>query len=233
MEILNALKNQIIVSIQAMPDEPLYDEVCICAMAKSVVNLGGACALRLAGARDIKNIKKIFNNNIIVIGITKPDKIPKNYKELVYITPTVSDCKKVIEAGADIVAFDGTMRPRENNEQLSDLIKYIKSQNKLAMADISTFEEAQNAAFLGCDIISTTLSGYTAHTQNNPDRPDFELAMKIKEKLNVFTILEGKVWDKNDIKKAFECKADAVVVGSAITRPQLIYKRLKEGIVDE
>ncbi len=226
--ILNKIKNEIIVSIQAMPDEPLYNEICINALAKSVIELGGTKVVRLAGSRDIKNIKKMFSD-VIVIGITKPAKISQNYKELVYITPTVEDCKAVIEAGADIVAFDGTKRKRPNDEKLKDLITYIKSQNKTAMADIATYEEAKNAVELGCDIVSTTLSGYTIETQDNPDEPDFELVKKIKENLDVFVILEGKIWEKTDVKKAFEVGADAVVVGSAITRPQLIFKRLNEG----
>jgi len=226
MEILKKLKNEIIVSLQAMPQEPLYDQNCIIAMAKSLIELGGVRALRLAGERDIKNIKKLYPD-IIIIGITKPDKIPENYKELVYITPTVSDCERIIKAGADIIAFDGTMRKRPNDEKLCDLINYIHSNNKLAMADVATFEEAQNAAELGCDIISTTLSGYTKETQDYPNTPDFKLAKKIKT-LNKFAILEGKIWEKNDVKEAFESGADSVVIGSAITRPQLIYKHFKE-----
>ena len=232
MDILKTLKNEIIVSIQAMPDEPLYDEICINAMAKSVIDYAQAKAVRLAGKRDIENIKKMFPNTI-VIGITKPKKIPANYKELVYITPTIEDCKKVIEAGADIVALDGTLRNRPNDEKLEDLVKYIKSKNKIAMADIATFKEAQNAYNLGFDIVSTTLSGYTEETQNNPDCPDFELVKKIKENLDIFTILEGKIWEKQDITNAFKSGADAVVVGSAITRPQLILKRLNEGKINE
>lgn len=232
MDILKLLKNEIVVSIQAMPDEPLYDEICINAMAKSVIDLGGARALRLAGKRDIKNIKKAYEN-IIVIGITKPSKIPANYKELVYITPAIDDCKEIIEAGADIVAFDGTLRKRPNNENLASIINYIKSQNKIAMADVATFEEAKNVYELGCDIISTTLSGYTTQTENKPNEPDFELVKKIKENFDIFTILEGKIWEKGDITKAFQSKADAVVIGSAITRPQLIYKRFMEGIINE
>ena len=232
MDILKTLKNEIIVSIQAMPDEPLYDEICINAMAKSVINYAQAKAVRLAGKRDIENIKKMFPNTI-VIGITKPKEIPVNYKELVYITPTIEDCKKVIKAGADIVALDGTLRKRPNDEKLEDLVKYIKNQNKIAMADIATFKEAQNAYDLGFDIVSTTLSGYTEETQNNPDCPDFELVKKIKENLDIFTILEGKIWEKQDITNAFKSGADAVVVGSAITRPQLILKRLNEGKINE
>lgn len=229
MKILEKLKGNIIVSIQAMPDEPLYNEVCINALAKSVVELAGASALRLAGVRDIRNIKAMFPK-VTVIGITKPEKIPENFKELVYITPTIEDCKKVIEAGADIVAFDGTIRPRPNNENLKDLIEFVKSNNKLAMADISTFDEAKNAYLLGCDIVSTTLSGYTKETENNPDIPDFELVQKIKNEFDIFTILEGKIWEQNDVTCAFNCGADAVVIGSAITRPQLIYKRFLQGI---
>ena len=232
MDILSNIKNELIVSIQAMPNEPLYNVVCINGMAKSIVELGGANVLRLAGARDINNIKTLYPD-LIVIGITKPEIIPDNYKELVYITPTISDCKKVIDAGADIVAFDGTTRKRPNGESLIDLIRYIKSQGKLAMADIATYEEAQIAAELGADIVSTTLSGYTLETQNNPDAPDFELVKRIKQNLDIFTILEGKVWEKKDVALAFEAGADAVVVGSAITRPQLIFKRLNEGKIHE
>ena len=228
MNILKLIKNEIIVSIQAMPNEPLYNVVCINGMAKSIVELGGASVLRLAGTRDINNIKTLYPD-VIVIGITKPKIIPDNYKDIVYITPTKADCARVIDAGADIVAFDGTMRKRPNNETLEDLIRFIKSQNKLAMADVATFEEAKNAVKLGVDIVSTTLSGYTTETKDKPNMPDFELVKEIKENLDIFTILEGKIWEKEDITKAFEAGADAVVVGSAITRPQLIYKRLKEG----
>lgn len=229
MEILNKIKNNIIVSLQAMPDEPLYQEICINAMAESLIDLGGVSALRLAGARDIKNIKEKFPN-VVVIGITKPNKIPKNYKELVYITPNISDCKQIIEAGADIVALDGTTRIRPNNETLKDLLDFIKSKNKLAMADVATFDEAKNAYQLGFDIISTTLSGYTTETQNKPNIPDFELVEKIKNEMNTFVILEGKIWEKVDVKNAFRSGADAVVIGSAITRPQLIAKRFMEAL---
>ncbi len=226
MEILKQIKNEVIVSIQAMSDEPLYDENCILALAQSVIELGGAKVLRLAGQRDIRNIKSKYPN-IIVIGITKPKIIPDNYKELVYITPTVGDCREIIDAGADIVAFDGTLRTRPNGEKLSDLVDFIKSSNRLAMADIATYREAIHAYELGCDIVSTTLSGYTKETINKPDSPDFELVKEIKNNIDIFTILEGKIWQRSDVELAFNFGADAVVIGSAITRPQLIFKRFK------
>lgn len=226
-EILENLKGKIIVSVQAMPSEPLYDEVCINAMIKSVL-AGGAGGLRVAGKRDVINAKKL--TNLPVIGITKPDKIPSNYKDCVYITPAVADALTIIEADADIIAFDGTSRPRPNNENLVSIINAIHSKNKLAMADISTFEEGINNVTLGADIISTTLSGYTSYTENNSEGPDFELLKKLVEAADIPVILEGKVWEISDVKKAFELGAHSVVIGSAITRPQLITKRFVNSI---
>ena len=75
MDIINRLEHKVIVSVQAMPSEPLYAEQCMTAMMKSVVK-GGAGGLRVAGARDVKNAKALFD--IPVIGLTKPDVIPKN-----------------------------------------------------------------------------------------------------------------------------------------------------------
>ena len=170
---LQKLKNKIIESVQAMPDEPLYQEIALNAMIKSVVS-GGAKGLRLAGERDIKNAKKMFPD-IPVIGITKPAKIPENYLDVVYITPTLEDAEKIIKAGADIVALDATMRKRPNNQTLSEIINFIKSRGKLAMADIATYEEAKNAINLGADVVSKTLSGNTAKTKSLPHVPEFEL----------------------------------------------------------
>ena len=219
--ILEKLKNQIIVSVQAMPNEPLYEESCIIAMMKSVVN-GGAKGLRLAGARDIKNAKKLFD--IPIIGLTKPDKLPDNWKEIVYITPTLKEVNELIEANADIIATDATQRPRPK-ESLKEIVNYIKSHNKLSMADISTFDEGIKARELGFDIISTTLSGYTQYSNQNIEGPDFELSEKLVKELDCPIILEGRIWEPNEVNKAFELGAHSVVIGSAITRPQLITKR--------
>ncbi len=222
-DILNRIKGTVVVSVQAMPNEPLYLEQCMIGMMKSVVN-GGAGALRLAGARDVKNAKKLFN--LPVIGLTKPNVIPKNYKELVYITPNIKDVIELVEAGADIIATDSTQRKRPNNEKLQDLIKYIHINKRLAMADISTLEEGLKAKELGADIISTTLAGYTLESANSPaNEPDFELLKQLVEQTQLPVVLEGRIWEPEQVNKAFELGAHCVVIGSAITRPQLITKR--------
>ena len=221
MDIINTIKRKIIVSSQAMPNEPLYEECAMLAMMKSVVN-GGAGGLRVAGARDVRKEKNNFD--IPVIGLTKPEKLPENWREIVYITPTLKEVNELIEAGADIIAFDGTSRPR-GNCTLKDIIEKIHSAGKLAMADISTEEEGVNCASLGCDIISTTLSGYTVESGEATEEPDWELLKNLTKKINKPVILEGRIWEPEQVKKAFVLGAHSVVIGSAITRPQLITKR--------
>lgn len=222
MNIINRLKDKVIVSCQAMPSEPLYLEKCMVAMMKSVVK-GGAGGLRVAGARDVKNAKHLFD--IPVIGLTKPDIIPPNWQEIVYITPTLKEVIELVEAGADIIAFDGTMRERPNGVKLEEIIKYIKINNRVSMADISTLEEGINAEKLGANILSTTLSGYTQFSQNRGIGPDFELLKQLVDNTNLPVVLEGRIWEPEEVDKAFELGAHCVVIGSAITRPQLITKR--------
>ena len=93
------------------------------------------------------------------------------------------------------------------------------------MADISTLSEGINCSKLGADIISTTLSGYTKETDTNDDEPAFELLNDLVQNIDSPIILEGRIWRPEDVKKAFAIGAHSVVIGSAITRPQLITKR--------
>lgn len=224
MNIVDYLKGKVIISVQAMPDEPLYKEECLTAMMQSVVN-GGAKGLRLAGGRDVKNAKRLFN--VPVIGLTKPDKLPENWKEVVYITPTLKEVRELVEADADIIATDATLRKRPK-ESLEEILAFIKQNNKLAMADISNFEEGMNAAKMGFDFISTTLSGYTQNSDCTQNGPDYKLLEQLVKNTNCPIILEGRVWEPSEVDKAFELGAHCVVIGSAVTRPQLITKRFCE-----
>ncbi|MCM1009940.1 MAG: N-acetylmannosamine-6-phosphate 2-epimerase [Fusobacterium sp.] len=221
MDIINRLKNKVVVSCQAMPNEPFYNEICMIAMMKSVIK-GGAGALRVAGARDVRNAKGLFD--VPVIGLTKPAVIPPNWKEIVYITPSIKDTLELIKAGADIVAFDGTKRPHEDCT-VEEIIKYIHINKRLAMADISTLDEGLFAEQAGADLVSTTLSGYTQTSPNEGDGPDFELLEQLVKTVKVPVVLEGRIWTTEQVQEAFRLGAHCVVIGSAITRPQLITKR--------
>ena len=221
MGVIETLKNKVVVSCQAMPNEPLYREECMMAMMRSVLN-GGAGGLRVAGVRDVKNAKKM--TDVPVIGLTKPDEIPANWKEIVYITPSLKHVGFLIKAGADIIAFDGTSRKHENCT-VEEIIKFIKINKRVSMADISTVEEGLNCEKLGVNMISTTLAGYTQFSPLKNDGPDFELLEELVKKVKIPVVLEGRIWTPQEVDKAFELGAHCVVIGSAITRPQLITKR--------
>ena len=218
MGIINRLKNKVIVSCQAMPNEPFYNEMCMIAMMKSVVKggagglrvagAGGAGGLRVAGARDVRNAKGLFD--VPVIGLTKPPVIPANWKEIVYITPSIKDTLELIKAGADIVAFDGTQRPHDDCT-IDEIIKYIHINQRLAMADISTLEEGILAEKAGADMISTTLSGYTQNSPNESDGPDFELLKSLVENVKAPVVLEGRIWTPEHVQEAFKLGAHCVV----------------------
>jgi N-acylglucosamine-6-phosphate 2-epimerase len=227
-DVIKKLEKKVIISCQASEGEPFHDINCLMAMVKAVIN-GGASGLRLAGERDIKEAKKLCD--VPVIGITKPEPLPENWKEIVYITPTYEDVEKIRKAGADIVAMDGTSRPRPDGN-LAELIYYTQTKlNAPVMVDISTLEEGLMCRLLGADIISTTLSGYTTQTlDKNNNEPDFELLQKLVEIVDCPVILEGRVWTPEHVKKAFNLGAYAVVIGSAVTRPHLITERFVKAI---
>lgn len=225
-KIIKKINHKIIVSVQASHAEPFQKKEAMTAMIQSVIN-GGAAGLRVAGKRDLEISKSLCN--LPVIGITKPETLPENWKDIVYITPDFEHAKTL--KGADIIAIDGTTRKRPK-ENLAELIYKIKSElNTLVMADISTLEEGISASLLGADIISTTLSGYTSYSlEKDNGKPDFDLLEQLVKSVHTPVILEGRIWDPSDIKTAFKLGAHSVVIGSAITRPHLITKRFIEAI---
>ena len=222
------LKNKLIVSVQAQGSEPLNKPECLLAMSQSVIN-GGAGAIRLCGIENIKHIKK--NILVPIIGLTKLEPTPINWLDKVYITATLKDLKELLKTGVEFIAIDGTNRKREDGSSLQEQINLIKDEKKTVVADVSTFEEGINVSELGADIISTTLSGYTKETRYKANNgPDFDLLAELTEELLMPVILEGRIWEPSDVKKAFQIGAHAVVIGTAITRPHLITKRFLSGV---
>jgi N-acylglucosamine-6-phosphate 2-epimerase len=227
-EIIEKLEKKVIVSCQASVNEPLYEEKCFTAMIKTVFS-GGAGGFRVAGTRDVKIAKSV--SNLPVIGISKIEPLPANWKDIVYITATYNDAVKIAKAGADIIALDGTARKRPK-ETLSEILERIhKELNLPVMADISTIDEGLMCESLGADLISTTLSGYTSETVNkNNGEPDFELLEKLVKLTKCPIILEGRIWSPEHVSRAFDLGAHSVVIGSAITRPAVITQRFVKAV---
>jgi N-acylglucosamine-6-phosphate 2-epimerase len=229
-EVVRSLTGALIVSSQASSGEPLCAPEHIAAMALSAVN-GGAKGLRLEGADNVAYLRS--RTSLPIIGLTKSGRVrDKDRLSSVYITATFKEAQEIAEAGSDIVAIDATERPRPDGSVLSDLIKDIHAKlNKPVWADIATVEQGMAAAKYGADVISTTLYGYTAETVKPADEgPDFGLLKVLCAELTLPVVLEGRVWDPEQVKRAFDLGAFAVVVGSAITRPQLITRRFVRAI---
>lgn len=217
MNLLETLKNKLIVSCQALDHEPLHGSDIMARMARAAKE-GGAVAIRANGFNDIVAIKN--ETNLPVIGLIKQDYDNSE----IYITPTVTEINTLIKSGCEIIAMDATNRKSPDNVSLKDKVELIHQAGLLAMADISTFEEAVYAEEVGFDIVSTTLSGYTPYSAKF-EGPDIELVEKLVNTLNVPVIAEGRINCVEDLLKIKEKNPYAVVVGSAITRPQLITKR--------
>jgi len=214
---LNKIKGKLIVSVQALEDEPLHHPFIMAKMALAVKQ-GGAIAIRSNSKEDIIAIKKEVD--LPIIGLVK-----KTYSDSdVFITPTKKEVLSLIDSGCDMIALDATQRKRPNGESLQELITFIHEHQRLAMADISTLEEALYAEQLGFDCVSTTLSGYTPYSPQQED-PDFILIEKCIRFLKIPVIAEGRISEVWHLERVLAMKPHAVVIGSAITRPQMITRK--------
>ena len=224
-KLLDSIKGKLIVSCQALENEPLFGSDTMAKMADAACR-GGAAGIRANTVADILAIKEKVN--LPVIGIIK-----REYKgSECYITPTMKEVDELFEmARPEVIAVDATCRKHPDGEDGVEFIKKIKSKypNQLLMADVSTLDEGISAWKAGADMVSTTLSGYTSYSPAI-DGPDFELMRELSSRVDIPVIGEGRIWSPEDAVKAFEQGVHAIVVGGAITRPMEITKRFVKGI---
>ena len=207
----STIRNGLIVSCQAPADSPLAVPEIIAALA-ATAEQNGAVAVRIDTPAHVAAVRRRVK--IPILGIYK---IVTGESD-VYITPTFESAREIAGAGADLIALDATPRRRIGGEICSDIVEKIHARLGLpVMADVSTYEEGVRAAEIDCDFVGTTLSGYTTETADRLRAPDFELVEKLAARLSVPVICEGRLRRPEDVKKAFDCGAFAVVVGGAIT----------------
>lgn len=224
--ILEKIQGGLVVSCQALENEPLHSSFIMGRMARAATE-GGAVGIRANSAADINEIKN--NTNLPVIGIVKKDYVDSP----VFITATMNEIEELAATDCEMIALDATNRKRPDNETLEDFVKKIrkKAPTKLLMADIATFDEAVQAEKLGFDCVSTTLMGYTEQSAGQKiDQEDYQILKNIVEALKIPVIAEGNVDTSEKAKRCLELGAHSIVVGSAITRPQFITKRFTDSI---
>lgn len=218
------IKHKLIVSCQALENEPLHSSFIMGRMALAALQ-GGASGIRANTAADILEIKSQVQ--LPVIGIVKRD-YPDSE---VYITPTMKEIEELVEAKAEIIALDATSSLRPGGLTLGELMQQIRAKypDQLLMADVSTVEEAEEAEKLGFDMVGTTLVGYTAASQGQKVYDhDFEIMKNMLQAVQLPVIAEGNILTPDMAKRCLELGAYSVVVGGAITRPQQITARFVE-----
>ncbi|GIF64043.1 putative N-acetylmannosamine-6-phosphate 2-epimerase [Asanoa ishikariensis] len=203
----------LIVSCQAQPDSALHGPDSMARMAQEALR-GGAQGIRANGVGDVAAIRAVVD--VPIIGINK-----LGDHDGVFITPSAAAAGAVIEAGADLVAIDGTRRARPDGTSLSAQIEAIHREYGVpVMADVDDYEAGLAAADAGADLVATTLSGYTGGRV--PVGPDLELVARLAAAIAVPVVAEGRIWTPQEARAALDAGAHAVVVGTAITNPAAI-----------
>lgn len=221
---MEELRHKLIVSCQALPDEPLHSDFIMARMAVAAKE-GGASGIRANSVVDIAAIRKAVD--LPIIGIIKRDYQGAD----VYITATMKEVDELMTVRPDIIAIDATTSTRPNGESLKEFFQKAKEKypDQLWMADCSTIDEMLTADQLGFDFIGTTLVGYTKQSQGDKiESNDFEIIRKALSELSHPLIAEGNIDTPDKVRRVLELGAYSVVVGSAITRPQLITKKFVE-----
>lgn len=227
-QVLNQIRNQVLVSCQAYEPNP---HATIPDMVKMALagQLAGCKGFRANHPDYVRAIRKAVGEEPVIIGIWKVH-TPGND---VYITPNMQAVRELVDAGADIIALDCTDRVSAYGYKCVTLVKQIKAEfpDIVVMADCSTYEEAKKAAEEGADIVASTLSGYTDYTKERyPLGTDFQLLKDMATIPGVFVLAEGRIWTREEAVKAFESGANACVIGTAITSPWMITDRFIKAV---
>ena len=224
--VLDNLKGKLIVSCQALDNEPLHSPFIMSRMAVAAEE-GGAEGIRANSVADIAAIKQLVS--LPVIGIIKRD-YPDSE---VFITATMKEVDELMSVGPELIALDATARPRPGGQRLDALVAEIRAKypSVLLMADISTAEEALTAQSLGFDCVGTTLYGYTAETEGHalPEN-DCGFLREVLAAVSIPVVAEGNVDTPERAARCLALGAHTVVVGGAITRPQQITARFVAAI---
>lgn len=219
---LDRLDGRLIVSCQAYPGEAMRDPRTMAQVAQAAL-VGGAAGIRVQGIADIRAVAEL---PVPIVGLWKDG------DDEVFITPTLEHAKAVADAGADIIAIDGTRRPRPDGLTLAETIAGLRAHtDALIMADCGSLDDAIAAEAAGADILGTTLSGYTGERPKT-DGPDLELISLIVDRCSRPVVAEGRLHTPAQAAAAIAAGAFSVCVGTAITHPSTITSWFAGAVAD-
>jgi N-acylglucosamine-6-phosphate 2-epimerase len=219
--LLESVKGGLIVSVQAEPDSVLNTPEAIALLARCAAR-NGAVAVRVEGVERLRAVRAAID--LPIVGLIKrrhPGFEP-------YITSTLEEIDAVAAAGAEIVAFDATGRPRSGAATTAELVCAVKDRGAIAFADCARVADARAAADAGADIVATTLAGYTSQTRGCA-LPALALVTEIAA-FHAFAVCEGGIATVEDARRAFEAGAAAITVGTAITNVDALVARFAAAV---
>jgi len=207
------LRGNLIVSCQALEGSAFRNPESTARFAQAAV-AEGAAGIRANGPEDIRAIRQVVG--VPIIGIWKAAQDDGKIR----ITPSFEAAQKLVKAGAGLVAIDCTGRGQKYGA--FNRLRRIKEELGVpVLADIATIEEAVQAARAGADAVLSTLRGYTPETDHVlAFEPSF--IAQLIQAVDVPVIAEGHIQTPAQVRAALDAGAYAVVVGTAITRPELI-----------
>lgn len=223
MDPLQSMRGGLVVSCQAYPGEPMLDPRTMAQVARAAV-AGGAVAIRGKGLDDLRAMRPVVP--VPIIGLVKVGDAG------VYITPTLADCLAVAATGVEVVALDGTRRPRPDGLTLAETIAGLREQypDVLVMADCGSVGDAEAALAAGADILGTTLAGYSGERPKT-EGPDWEVVDQVVAVASgVPVIVEGRVHSPAQAAEAIRRGAWAVCVGTAITHPTTLTRWFADAV---
>jgi N-acylglucosamine-6-phosphate 2-epimerase len=216
VSVLDRLRGGLIVSVQADAQSLLNTPATIALLAQVAV-ANGAAGVRIEGAARIAAVRSAVG--VPIVGIVK--RVHPGFAP--YITSTLEEIAEVAAAGADVVAFDATSRPRAGGAPLAALLAAVRAVGRTAMADCSDAEDAAAAAWAGADIVATTLAGYTDATRGRT-LPALDIVRALSAR-HPFVVCEGGIATPEAARAAFAAGAAAIVVGTAITNVDKLVQR--------
>ena len=235
MSLLESMKGGLVVSCQAYPGEPMLDPRTMAQVAQAAV-AGGAVGIRGKGLDDLRAMRAAVD--VPIIGLVKVGDTG------VYITPTLADCLEVAATGCEVVALDGTRRPRPDGRTLAETVAGLRAQypDVLVMADCGSVADAAAAVEAGVDILGTTLAGYTGERPKT-EGPDWEVVDGMVALAGsagargpagsdalVPVFVEGRVHTPAQAAEAMRRGAWSVVVGTAITHPTTLTRWFADAV---
>lgn len=216
---LERVRGGLIASCQAPMGSPLREHRVMHLLAETVV-AAGAVAIRAEGLADIGDIRAKVQ--VPIIGLVKR----QDPGSAVYITPQVRDVLDLVEAGADIVAVDYTLRSRASGQTSSEFLAEVLAVSPVPiLADVDSLSAGEDAWRHGVHAVATTLSGYTEASQRRDAAPDIRLIKELVSTISIPVIGEGRFSSPEHVRAAMDAGAWAVCVGAALTDPWTMTKR--------